>query len=300
MRVLVTGASGLVGSALVARLRGAGNEVVRAVRRRPAPGEVHWDPVEGQMEPSALTGVDAVVHLAGEGIADARWTPDVKRRIRASRVDGSGLVARTIARATAMAAGPRVLVQASAVGFYGDRGDEVLDEGAPRGTGFLAEVCEAWEAAAAPARDAGVRVVLLRTGVVLAEDGGALAKMLPPFRRGVGGVLGSGRQWMPWITLDDEVEAVLHCLANGDVAGPVNAVAPEPATNAQFTRALGRVLRRPTLFRVPAAAARLAFGEMADELLLASTRAVPGRLRATGFTWRHAELEGALRHVLGR
>ena len=302
MKILVTGASGLVGSALVPFLSAAGHDPVRAVRGAARRGDVAWNPAERQMDPGALAGVGAVVHLAGENVAGGRWTPDVKARIRASRVEGTSLVARTIARAVAIdpATAPRVLVCASAVGFYGDGGDAVLDETGARGDGFLAEVCEAWERAADPAREAGVRVVHVRFGVILSPRGGALAKLLPPFRAGVGGVLGSGRQWMPWISIDDTVGAILHAIATDALDGPVNVVSPEPATNRTFTKALGRVLSRPTLFPVPAFAARLAFGQMADEMLLTGARAVPRRLEQTGYTFRHRDVESALRHVLGR
>jgi uncharacterized protein (TIGR01777 family) len=297
MRIVVTGASGLVGSALVPFLGTAGHSVVRAVRGKAGAGEVAWDPSAGRMDASALEGTDAVVHLAGENIAGARWSPEVKARIRASRVDGTSLVARTLA---AMPRKPKVLVCASAVGFYGNRGDETLDESSARGQGFLPDVCDAWEQAAAPARDAGIRVVHLRIGVVLSPKGGALAKMLPPFRMGLGGVLGSGRQWMPWISIDDVLGAMLHAVSTESVSGAVNAVAPGVVTNRDFTKTLGRVLSRPTVFPVPAFGARLLFGEMADELLLGSTRAVPRRLEASGYRFRHADLESALRHVLGR
>jgi uncharacterized protein (TIGR01777 family) len=296
MRILVTGASGLVGSALVPALSAAGHTVVRAVRGSPVPGEVAWDPAAGRMDAASLEGTDAVVHLAGENIA-GRWTKEKKERIRASRVDGTSLVARAIA---ATKTRPRVLVAASAVGWYGDRGDEALDESSARGTGFLPDVCEAWERASDAARDAGVRVVHLRFGVVLSPKGGALARMLTPFKLGVGGVIGSGRQWMPLVSIDDLVAAALHVLAHGDLAGPVNVCTPTQATNRDFTKALGRALGRPTVFPMPAFAARLAFGEMADGLLLASARVAPKRLLASGFAFRHADAESALRHVLGR
>lgn len=296
MKILVTGASGLVGRALVPFLGAAGHTVVRAVRGRAGTGEVSWDPA-GRLDPAALAGVEAVVHLAGENIAGARWTPEVKERIRASRVDGTSVLARALA---AMPRPPRVLVCASAVGIYGNRGDEPLTEDAAPGAGFLPDVCRAWEGAAEPARAAGVRVVHLRLGVVLAAQGGALARMLLPFRMGAGGVIGSGRQWMPWIAIDDVLGAVLHSIATESVSGAVNGTAPGAATNRDFTKALGRALGRPAILPMPAFAARLAFGEMADDLLLASAKVVPARLAASGYGFRHPEIEGALRHVLGR
>jgi uncharacterized protein len=260
-------------------------------------GSVAWDPDAGTIDAAGLDGVDAVVHLAGEGIASGRWTDERKRRIRESRVKGTRLVAETLA---AMPRKPRVLVCASAVGFYGARGDEGLDESSAPGTGFLSDVCREWEAAADPARAAGIRVAHLRFGVVLSPKGGALAKMLPPFRMGVGGRLGSGAQWMSWISLDDAIGAVLHALSNDAIAGPVNAVAPNPVTNASFTKTLGGVLGRPTIFPMPASAARLAFGEMADHLLLTGQKVLPRRLLETGYRFRHPGLEEALRHLLGR
>ncbi|MCE9638388.1 MAG: TIGR01777 family oxidoreductase [Planctomycetes bacterium] len=297
MKILVTGASGLVGTALVPFLEAAGHTVVRAVRGRAADGEIAWDPAAGRMDPAALEGVDAVVHLAGESVAAGRWSPAVKQRILASRVDGTGLVARTIA---AMKRKPKVLVCASAVGIYGDRGDEQLDAASPRGTGFLADVCDAWERAADPARAAGVRVVHLRTGLVLSPKGGALAKMLTPFKMGAGGVLGSGKQWMPCVSIDDLIGIVLHAIATESLSGPVEAVGPAPVTNHDFTKTLGRVLSRPTMFPMPAFAVGLLFGEMGRSLLLGSTRVVPTKLAASGYRFRHTDVESALRHVLGK
>ena len=297
--MVVSGASGLVGGALVAALEVAGVRVVRLVRRRPAPGEsdVGWDPASGTIDARGLEGADAVVHLAGESIAAGRWTPARKDAIRRSRVDGTRLLAETLAR---LSRPPGVLVSASAVGYYGSRGDEALTEASAPGTGFLADVCRAWEAAAQPARDAGIRVVTPRIGMVLAARGGALARMLPPFRLGLGGVVGSGRQYMSWIALDDLVGAIRHVIGDGDVAGAVNAVAPLPVTNREFTRTLGRVLGRPTLAPLPAPVVRLLFGEMGEALLLDGARALPARLQAAGFRFRHPGLEAALRSVLGR
>ena len=296
MRIVVTGASGLVGSSLVPFLTTGGHEVVRAVRGAAGTGEVRWSPETG-FDPALLAGADAVVHLAGEGIANARWSAAVKERLRASRVKGTRAVAETVARASPR---PRTLVVASAVGFYGDRGEEPVDETSAPGTGFLCDVARDWEAAADPARAAGVRVVHLRFGVVLSAAGGALRRMLLPFRLGVGGVIGSGAQRMPWISIDDAVGAVHHVLVRDDLAGPVNVVAPETATNREFTKTLGRVLGRPTIFPMPAFAARIAFGEMAGPLLLTGQRVLPKRLAESGFRWRHGTLESALRHVLGR
>ena len=300
--VAVTGASGLVGSALVTGLTSAGHRVVRVVRGAGAASVAgqrlaRWDPESGALEPPALAGADAVVHLAGESVAGGRWTEAKKRRIRSTRVDVTRRLAEALPR---LERPPRLLVSASAVGYYGDRGSEILREDSAPGPGFLAEVCREWEAATDPAARAGIRVVRLRIGMVLSRRGGALGAMLTPFRLGAGGPVGSGVQWVSWIAIDDLVGAILHALATESLAGPVNAVAPEPVTNRELARTLGRVLRRPALLPLPAVAARLLFGQMADELLLASARVEPARLRATGFTFRHARLEDALRHELGR
>ena len=296
MKILVTGASGLVGSALVPLLAGGGHEVARLGRSAPAPGDIRWDPAAGVLEAGALEGLDGVVHLAGENIAAGRWTEARKRRIKASRVNGTRLLARALA---GLERPPRVLVSASAIGFYGDRGDEDLTEGSAAGSGFLAEVCREWEAATEAAAAKGIRVVHARLGVVLGKDGGALARMRTPFKLGVGGIIGSGAQYMSWITLDDTAAAIAHLLSTDAAAGPVNVVAPSPVTNREFTRTLGRVLRRPTLFPMPGFAARLAFGEMADALLLASARVRPARLMDSGYAFRHDSLEEGLRQVLG-
>jgi uncharacterized protein (TIGR01777 family) len=297
MQIAISGASGLVGSALADSLTAGGHQVRRLVRGDARGDDIPWAPEADAIDSAKLEGVDGVVHLAGEGIATGRWNEDKKRRIRDSRVRGTGLVARTLAK---LSRRPPVLVCASAVGFYGPRGDEEVDETTPPGTSFLSEVCRAWESAADPARAAGIRVVHTRFGVVLSEKGGALAKMLPPFRLGAGGRIGSGRQWMSWISIDDVVGAISHALATPSLAGPVNAVAPRPVTNAEFTKTLGHVLSRPTVAPMPAFAARLAFGEMADELLLTGQRVVPKRLIESGYRFRHGDLEAALRHVLGR
>jgi uncharacterized protein (TIGR01777 family) len=297
MKILVTGATGLVGSALLASLRAKGHEVFSLVRSRPLSGaaEIFWDPSKGILDAVELEGFDAVVHLAGESIAEGRWTDEKKRRIRESRIKGTRLLSETLAKLNQK---PEVLVSASAVGFYGSRGDEVLNEQSASGADFLAEVCREWELATQPAAQSGVRVVNLRFGVILSGRGGALKKMLFPFRMGVGGKLGSGQQYMSWIALDDAVGAIERAIEDKSLRGPVNAVAPEAVTNKQFTKALGRALSRPTIFPVPAFAARLVFGEMADATLLSSQRVEPERLKASGYVFKYPELEGALRHVL--
>jgi hypothetical protein len=296
MRISVTGSSGLIGAALVPSLTAGGHEVGRVARSAAAAGDWRWDPDAGHVDAGAVSGQDAVVHLAGESIAAGRWSAERKARIRESRVRGTRVVAEAVARADPR---PKALLCASAMGFYGDRGDELLTEASAPGVGFLPEVSREWEEACAPARDQGVRVVHLRFGIVLSPAGGALAKMLLPFRLGAGGVVGSGRQWWSWVALDDAVGAIRHALVTPGLSGPVNVVAPNAVTNADFTRSLGRALGRPTLFPVPAFAARLAFGEMADALLLASARVVPERLQQTGYSFRHPELGSALRHMLG-
>ncbi len=297
MKVLVTGASGFVGSALVPFLTNEGHFVVRLVRTAPAPGhsEVAWDPARGTIDLDALEGIDAAVHLAGASIAASPWTSEGKRRIRDSRVGGTGLLCESFAR---LDRPPKVLVCASAVGYYGDRGHEVLREDSPPGTGFLAQVCREWEAATTPAERKGMRVVRLRIGMVLSPKGGALARMLGPFRAGLGGRVGSGEQYVSWIALDDLIGAVDHALRTGSLEGPVNAAAPRPVTNREFAKTLGRVLGRPAVVPAPAFVVRLLLGEMADELLLASTRVSPDRLLLSGYAFRYPELEGALRHLL--
>ena len=296
MKILVTGASGLVGHRLVPSLESRGHEVLRLVRNAPASErEVRWDPAKGTIDAGALEGVDAAVHLAGENLAEGRWSEEKKRRIRESRVKGTTLISETLA---GLGQKPEVLVSASAVGYYGDRGDEVLTEESRSGDGFLADVCREWERATEAAEGVGIRVAHMRFGVILSGEGGALKKMLFPFRMGVGGKLGDGRQYMSWITLDDAVGAIEHALENKALRGPVNTVAPRPVTNKEFTKAMGSALSRPTILPAPAFALRLVFGEMADATLLASQRAEPVRLKESGVVFKYPEIEGALRHVL--
>lgn len=306
MRILISGASGLIGSALARRAVESGHQVVRLVRGAPgssgAPcsnsNEMVFDPLAGRIDQAGLAAAqaEAVVHLAGENIAAGRWTAARMARIRQSRVQGTRLLAETLA---ALPAPPKVLACASAVGYYGNRGDAALDETSPGGAGFLAEVCREWEAATEPAARAGVRVVSLRFGMVLAASGGALAKMLPPFRLGLGGPIGSGRQYVSWISRDDAVSAILSLVADSSMEGAVNLTAPQPVTNREFARTLGRVLRRPAFLPLPSVAARLLLGKMADELLLSSAQVFPRRLLAAGFAFRDPQLEPALERLLG-
>jgi uncharacterized protein (TIGR01777 family) len=294
--VAITGATGLIGTALATRLRTNGY-VVRRLLRSPhaaGPGDVVWDPARGALPPMALDGVDAIVHLAGEPVAH-RWTTERKRAIRDSRVRSTELLVQAV---RALERKPRVLLSGSAVGYYGDRGDELLDETSPPGTDFLAQVCVDWERATAPAVDAGVRVVLLRTGIVLSPHGGALARLLPIFRLGAGGPIGSGKQWMSWIGLGDHVRAVLHALVTESMRGPANVVAPNPVTSADFATTLGRVLARPALVPVPAFALELLYGEMARATILAGQRVLPRSLVANAFAFQQPTLEGALRAEL--
>lgn len=296
MHVLVSGSTGLIGSALLPVLAAHGHDVTRLVRpdtRSPEPGLV-WDPQKGDIEPGALEGIEAVVHLAGETIA-GRWTASKKARIRDSRVMGTQRLCEALVR---IPSPPGVLVCASAIGYYGDRGDEPLTEESPPGAGFLPDVCRAWEAATEVAVRAGIRVVNPRIGIVLSRRGGALAKMLPPFQMGAGGIIGDGSQYMSWIAIDDVAGCIHHALVTDALSGPVNAVSPQPATNRVFTKTLGRVLGRPTALSVPAFAVRMLFGEMGQALLLSSARVEPVRLKQTGYPFRFPGLDDALRHVL--
>ena len=295
MRVLISGSGGLIGSTVAAQLAEAGEEVWRLVRGDgEAARTIRWDPESGQLDPAAVSGFDAVVHLAGEPVA-GRWTAAKKKRIRASRVEGTRVLAEALQKAEGK---PDAFLCASAVGYYGSRGDTPLTEAAQPGSGFLAEVARAWEAATAPAADAGIRTVSLRFGMVLSPEGGALAQMLPIFRAGLGGRLGDGTQYWPWVHIADATGAIRFALSEPAVTGPVNVAAPHPVTCDEFTRALGRVLEKRTCMPVPRFAARAALGEMADELLFASCRAVPERLQEAGYAFAHEELEPALRDLL--
>lgn len=297
MRIVVTGASGFMGSALAPALRAGGHEVIPLVRRAVAASEqaIRWDPVNGVLDGSALEAADAIVHLAGESLQALRWTAAKKRRIHESRVQGTALLARTVAT---LERRPAVLIAGSATGFYGSRGATELRENSVAGSGFLATVVQAWEAAADPAREAGIRVVHTRTAPVIASTAPLVRRQLPIFRLGLGGWFGDGRQYWPWVHLADLVGAVLHVLGRDDIEGPVNVAAPQAVTNTEFARTLGRVIRRPVLLPVVSPLARLMFGEVADEMLLASQRVVPARLQATEFNFEHPNLEVALRAAL--
>jgi uncharacterized protein (TIGR01777 family) len=297
MKILVSGSHGLVGKALTSSLTEDGHEVVRLVRRERAFGspEVEWYPDQRRIEASHLEGIDAVVHLAGDNIAAGRWTTQKKRIIRESRVQGTALLSETLA---SLSRPPSVFISASAIGVYGNRGDESLTENSPPGNDFLAKVCLDWEGATKSAVEQGIRTAHARFGVILDAGEGALAKMLPPFRAGLGGKVGNGRQWMSWIALDDVIGGLKFLLADKSIDGPVNFVAPNPVTNAEFTSTLGRVISRPTIFSMPAFAARLAFGEMADALLLSSQRVDPAVLEDKGFLFSWPTLEPALKHIL--
>jgi uncharacterized protein (TIGR01777 family) len=296
MDVLMSGATGLIGSALTPELEAGGHRVRRLTRTPRSEGDIGWDPDAGTIA-GDLAGTGAVIHLAGESIAEGRWTQEKKRRILESRREGTRLLAEKVA---GLPEPPSVMVSASAIGYYGDRGNELLTEESGPGGLFLSRVCREWEAAAEPAREVGVRVVHPRFGIVLSTEGGALGTTLPIFKLGGGGKIGSGRQYWSWVSLDDVVGAIVHAIENDALSGPVNVVGPDPPTNAEYTRVLGRVLGRPTFFAVPAPAARVALGGMADELLLASARVEPAKLEETGYEYRYPELEGALRHLLRR
>lgn len=301
MRVLVSGSHGLIGTTLVRTLRTRGHEVGRIVRRHTkptaGPADVSWDVEAGSLDTDAMEGADALVNLAGASLA-RRWSKRYKVRLRDTRVDGTTQLATALAQ---LDRPPRVMVSASAIGYYGNRGDEELTESSAPGTGFLAQLVQAWEAATRPADKVGIRVVHLRSGIVQSADGGALRKQLPLFKLGLGGQLSSGRQYVSWISLADEIDAILHAITHDDIRGALNATAPNPVTNAQFTRILGAAIGRPTLLRVPSPALSLAFGpEMARETVLISQRVRPARLEATGYTFRHPELADALDAALGR
>ncbi len=297
MKILVTGSSGLVGSDLVSLLKKEGHEVTRLVRSAAVRDKdtLCWDPQHCEVVPEDYEGNDVLINLAGENISTGRWTPEKKRKIKDSRVLGTHIISEMIAR---LKEPPKLLVNASAVGYYGSRGDEILHEGSAPGTGFLAEVCQEWESATEVAEKRGIRVVKLRFGAILSSKGGVLARLLTPFKFGVGGVIGSGKQYMSWIHIDDLLAIILYVIENESIKGPVNVVAPEAVTNYQFTKTLGHVLHRPTLFPLPAFAARLAFGEIADELLLSSTRASPDVLSRSNFAFSHPNLEEAFQDLL--
>jgi uncharacterized protein (TIGR01777 family) len=297
VKILITGASGMIGSSLIPFLADRRHNLGFLVRRPPKPGagEVFWNPSIRAIDAPSLEGFDAVIHLAGENLAAGRWTRERKQRILDSRVEGTELLARTLG---ALHHPPKLLISASAVGFYGDRGEEILDEESRTGAGFLAEVCRKWEQACGPASDLGFRLVVLRLGMVLSRTGGALPRMLPPFRCGLGGRIAAGRQYISWIALEDLREIIHFILANSSFHGVCNAVAPNPATNLEFTRTLGRALHRPTPFPIPASVIRLMFGEMGEQVLLASTRVVPGRLLAAGFRFGYPDLANAIQRIL--
>lgn len=295
MKIAVTGASGLIGSALVPHLRARGDEVLRLVRRAAvAPDEVSWDPSAGTVDLDGLAGIDAVIHLAGAGVGDHRWTDEYKRVILDSRVNGTETIVRAM---TQLDPRPKTLVAGSAIGWYGDTGDRAVDESAPAGTGFLADVVRAWEAAADPAAQAGIRVVHARTGLVVSGDGGAWARMFPLFKLGLGGKLGSGQQYWSWISLRDEVAALTYLLDNEALSGPVNLTGPDPVTNAQVTKAMGEVLGRPTILPAPAFALKAVLGEFSTEVL-GSSRVIPAVLEESGFSWQDPTIQSAIRSAL--
>ena len=295
MKILIAGASGLVGAALIPSLTIDGHEATHLVRSSPKANEIEWHPNHGQIDAGRLEDFDAIINLAGENIAEGRWTDEKKRKILASRVDGTHLLSEAIAK---LATKPRAFLCASATGFYGDRDDEILDETSDSGGGFLASVCREWESATEPAAKAGGRVVNLRFGPILAREGGMLGKMLTPFKMGMGGKVGSGKQFISWVAIDDVVGAIKLALADKSIHGPLNVVSPNPVTNEEFTKTLGHALNRPTALAIPAFAARLAFGEMADEMLLVSQRVEPKKLNEAAYQFKYPELESALRYYL--
>jgi len=296
MRILITGANGLIGTALQRSFDEIGHELLLASRKEAKDSQhIQWDVEKGFSEPERLEGIDAVVHLAGESVFGLSWSDAKKKAIRDSRVDGTRSVVEAISR---LKARPNVLVAASAIGFYGDRGDEEMTESSAAGDTFLAEVSKEWESEARRAEDAGIRTVLLRTGIILSKDGGALGTMLLPFKLGIGGVVGSGKQWMSWISIDDHIRVINYAIEYENVRGAVNSVSPNPVTNGEFTKTLGEVLYRPTILPLPSFAVNMVFGEMGDALLLASTRVVPKRLEDAGFEFKYPELKTAIEHAV--
>ena len=296
MKAVVTGSTGLIGSALVANLRADGHDVVRLVRRSPRESdERQWDPAAGSLAADMLAGADVVVHLAGAGIGDKRWTDSYKQTVLHSRVDGTSTIANAIA---SMQGDKPVLIAASAVGYYGERGDDVVDESGAKGAGFLADVVDQWERATTPAAESGARVVQIRSGIVLSANGGALGKVLPLFKLGLGGRLGSGMQWVSWIALPDHLAAVRFLMTRDDISGPVNVTAPEPVRNRDYTKAIARAVHRPALAPAPAVALRAALGEFADEGVLVSQRVIPARLEAAGFTFTYEDVDAAMRALI--
>lgn len=296
MKVLIAGASGLVGSALIPELEAEGDTITRLVRTSPGAGELEWHPNNDQINPAAVEGFDAIINLAGENIAGGRWTDELKKKIHDSRIYSTHLLSETIAK---LKQKPKVFLCASATGIYGDRGEEILDEQSDSGGGFLAGLCREWEQATEPASAAGVRTVNLRFGPILAREGGMLAKLLTPFKMGMGGKVGSGRQFVSWVAIEDAISAIKLALHSEAIRGPLNIVSPNPVTNEIFTKTLGHVLGRPTALAMPAFAVRLAFGEMADEMLLASQKVMPKKLNDLGYEFQQPELEGALKKHLG-
>ena len=295
MKIVISGASGLIGTQLVTSLKSSGHEVVQLVRRTAGAGQIMWDPKSGKLDPASLEGCDAVIHLSGAGIGDKRWSDAYRKEILDSRTATTLLLANTIA---SLQRKPSVFLSGSAIGIYGARGDEQLTETSAHGTGFLADVCKQWEAAAKPAIDAGVRTVFLRTGIVLSPKGGALKKLLPLFRLGVGGKFGNGKQWQSWISMDDEVASIIHLLT-ANVSGAINLTAPQPVTNAEFTKVLARVVKRPAIVPVPTFAPKILLGgELADALLFTGQRVMPQALTASGYVFKHSTLESALRSLL--